>query len=427
MYDEQAKKSSFAEFINHTASVSGHTVDQESYEKSCDRKALLEEISDLVANDLEKGGHTAYDENQNLTIVGASGETKEVKAYRNINIIPLVAQKNRARMLKCLEYFCETRVNDNQLRMWVFNLGARTPLGDVRDRIKLLHSNINRLAYEIKKKYGIDIFFRSTELGSVQKSEGVSNLHLHTHCLVKTPYLKDWSEVVSWINKRWRELCKLSPNSKWSVFKESGSIYKIREACKYVIKPMELMELSSSEICQLYEQTKGLHIVQARGDFKKARSNFKVTSSKPVRRWNGKEYEWRVVKNVNAKTDAEKELIRCAKLLEQNSSSDSQLEPADNVILSLLEPSCFFSPVFEPAFLVRNYTPKFFERHQSSSVSAVVAAYEDGKALHAAVAAGGQSVPYKVHNRTITVNTEPTAQPKGEDLQYILSKIHENT
>ena len=80
---------------------------------------------------------------------------------------------------------------------------------------------------------------------------------------------------------------------------------------------------------------------------------------------------------------------------------------------------------------MRNYTPKFFEHHLSevgsSTVTAVLEAYEDGKALHAAVAAGGQSVPYKVHNRTITVNSEQTDQQQGEVLQYILSKIQENT
>ena len=421
MYDQEAKKSSFAEFLNHTSTVSGHTIDQESYQKSCERDDLLVEISDMVANSLEKCGIPAYDPNSNLTIVGASGETKRVKAYRNNNLIPCVAKKNRAQMLKQLEYFCETRVNDNQLRMWVFNLGHRTQLGEVRERIQFLHSKLNRLTFEIKQKYGIDIFFRSTELGSVQKSEGVTNLHLHTHCLVKTPYLKDWSEAVSWINKRWRQLCGLSPNSKWSVFKESGSIYKIREACKYVIKPMELMELMDTELAELYGQLKGLHLVQAKGDFKDARSTFKITSTKPVRRFNGKEYEWRVVKSVNAKTDAEKELIRCAKLLEQQSSGESQLEPADNVILSLLEPSCYFSPEFEPAFLVRNYTPKFFEHHLSevgsSTVTAVLEAYEDGKALHAAAAAGGQSVPYKVHNRTITINSGKTPKQQGSELQ----------
>ena len=419
MYDEQAKKSSFAEFINHSSSVSGHTVDPESFEKKCERDDLLVEISDLVADDLEKCGIPAYDRNQHLTIVGASGQTKEVTSYRNINFLPKVAQKNRAQMLKCLEYFCEERVNDNQLRMWVFNLGPRTQLGEVRERIKFLHSNINRLAFEIQEKYGIDIFFRSTELGSVQKSEGVSNFHLHTHCLVKTPYLKDWSEAVSWINKRWRQLCGLSPNSKWSVFKESGSIYKIREACKYVIKPMELLEISAQEKCELYGQLRGLHLVQPRGEFKECRSNFKITSKRPVRRWNGEELVWRVITNVNRKTDAECELIKEAKLLATD--QDSQLEPKDDVILALLEPSCYFTPEFEPAFLVSNYTPDFFAKHVSisgsSTVTAVLQSYEDGKALHAAVAAGGQSVPYKVHNRTITINSGKTAKQQGSELQ----------
>ena len=143
MYDQQAKKSSFAEFLNHTVSISGHTLDQKIYQKSCERDDLLVEISEMVAASLEKCGIPAYDPNSNLTIVGASREIKRLKAYRNINLIPKVAQKNRAQMLKQLEYFCETRVNDNQLRMWVFNLGHRTQLGEVRERIQFLHSKLN--------------------------------------------------------------------------------------------------------------------------------------------------------------------------------------------------------------------------------------------------------------------------------------------
>ena len=430
MYGEEAKKSSFLEYLHHVTSVSGHEVDDETYEKSVERRDLKSEISEYVARQLEKGGVPAYDYNQTLHVVGASGNYKEIPSYRNIIFIPDVAGKRRAEMLKTLEYFCETKVNEKQLRMWVFNLGHRTRLSNVRERTMFLHKKLNQLAFEAKHKYGIEIFFRSTELGEMKKTEdNTPTFHLHTHCLVRTPYIQDWSEAISWVNRRWRKLCKLSPNSSWCVFKESGSIYKVREACKYVIKPMELLELNSSELCELFYQMKGLHLVQSRGDFKACRADLKVTSKKPVRRFNGEQVEWRIITNVNRKTDAERELIRVAKLCATGESA-----PRDNVILSLLEPSTFFSKTFEPAFLVSNFTPDFFRlqgwgRNEKAddipsqgwfpaTCSAVLDAYETGCAIREAVASGSVPGLYKVHNRSTTVKNGKTDKQKAADLTF---------
>ena len=80
-----------------------------------------------------------------------------------------VAKKNRSPRVKLLEYFLDqpdekTHLpNTHVCRMWVFNMGFTVGLDDIRDRTETLQRKLSRFSSELKKEWGIEFLFRSTE------------------------------------------------------------------------------------------------------------------------------------------------------------------------------------------------------------------------------------------------------------------------
>ena len=430
MFDDNHSKSSFRslqELIRRSAS---RQLPADELAKRQERKLQLKLDTFEVGMKLEEAGIPAFDRSQDISIVCAiTGEHEKVEQYRNICFLPSIAKKRRAAMLKKLQYFCQLEKNEGKVRMWVFNTGVRAGIAECDDRIRMLNRNVGILASELRDKFAIDIFFRATELGSVQKSKGRTTVHPHAHVLVKTPFVQDWSKAIAWVNARWRQLCDMSPNSTWKPFEESGKLRNVHEACKYVMKPSSLKLLSSEETAELYGALYKKHLVQPLGEFKTLCANIKKNGLRPVRMGN----RWQLVQNWNKKTDAETLARECPddedakQRIEEDywgdeledrlwHEEDHSGESPANQIISILPPSFYFGNRCAPALLVSKRTDSFLSQGCASSrvVEDLRIAYGEGVGSLLGDPPSFPS-PYRVHNRSIT-SDEPKEAPKDTTL-----------
>ncbi|QQL46077.1 hypothetical protein [Sulfuriroseicoccus oceanibius] len=180
------------------------------------------------------------------------------------------------------------------------------------------------------KRAGVQIVFRSTELGTMKRQEDLPTFHLHVHAIVqmtrKLPKA-EWSYLLQRVRGWWRHH-----------FKDSQEVHQAREVCKYVVKPPEIEALSGEELKALYEQTFRLHLVQCLGALKDQRKTFEENDTMPR-----KESErWVVVKNWNA----------------GRGKPSTSGKPSRNSIVCTLAPAAYLTNIKEPAAIILNYSDK---------------------------------------------------------------------
>jgi hypothetical protein len=221
--------------------------------------------------------------------------------------------------------------------MWVFTSGARCPIEAVADRIREVHRRISKLnAMPFMKAAGVSIVFRATELGSLQRVEGKPMFHIHCHAIVhlgsKLP--KDaWSLLLGKVREWWQ-----------FHFADARKIELAREACKYVVKPGDLLELSGPELKLLHDQLFKLHLVQALGLLREQRKSREDSDLRFHRVKSSQGTKLQVVPNWNARRQ-----VTAIK-----PSGGSSLD----TVLATLVPAPYFSRISEPAVIVMNRSKK---------------------------------------------------------------------
>lgn len=396
-------RSSFKSYLQLVGETTQRRISQEDFDDFQRQNRVLREQSLEIACRLEEGGVPAFDEEADVALVGLrTGEVRHFDAFRQINFIPSVAQKKRGPRLRVLEYYLDQQKGRKSHRMWTFNTGPRSLIGNVRQRVTELHRNLSRLASELRQGWGVDIIFRSTELGSMARQvDGLATFHVHAHCLVQTPYLNDWSGMLEWVQRRWREIVGLSPNGKWKVFEDSGKIFNPRELCKYCVKPTDVLQLNSAELCELQGQMFRLHLVQFSGSLQDVRRRLDDRGVRPVRRSRGDSWEWDVVPSWNRLPESVYEAIALTK------NAPIKPTPKDNRLLGLLTPAFFFDTLAEPAALVARYNGNFHALvSEHGRVRETCRMVEAAAERCAARRALGGPVPYTVHNGSETVRRE---------------------
>jgi hypothetical protein len=417
LFSKVSQASSFSTFVQLCIEQTGRECDPNVFTKIQEEREVLDEQSNQLALMLEAEGIPAFDHEADVSIVGlSSGQEQHLQAFRQITFLPSVARKKRAERLRMLNYYVDQPENRLSTRMWVFNLGRRVPLVKVRSRIQQLSRMVSSFATELRQKYNIDIIFRSTELGKIIKNgevnpksgnrimlegvpEGDPTFHIHAHCLVKTPYLKDWGSVIRWVNKRWREINNMDPAEKWQPFDESGKIVKVREVCKYVAKPSDLLQLGQTEVGDLFHQVKGLHLVQFSGSLQNQRRSLKDQGQRPVRRKKGANMGWDIVPTWNKLSDSVYEAIA------QTKKAKVKPTPKDNRVMAFLQPSFFFNVVAEPAVLVSRYNGDLSSLVQEHPKVCLVYDMCEGLREHSAGTANapGTPAPYTLDSWSKTV------------------------
>ena len=415
MQSQPLRKSSFQHYLDICKDRVGDYIEQGAFfEQQLTRKQLREQSLE-IANKLESVGVPAFEKDTDISLVGlASGESIQLDSFRQINFIPSVAKKKRSSRLKVLEYYLDLAdekdhlPNSHKCRMWVFNMGWRVGLGGIRERSKQLHRKISKLASEAKAKFGIEFLFRSTELGSLSHStNNEATFHVHSHVLVKCPKIADWSGCLRWVNSRWRKMCHMSPNQKWSPFNDAGKIRNARELCKYIVKPADILQLTPSELKELYVETFNLHVVQFSGALQALRNQLDRSHVKPVRRNKGESWSWQLMPSVNRKADTYGTTLD---LVEDVNQPESLEVNKWNQVYAVLHPSFYFTTHAEPAVLVSKYTgclsDLLDESNQCTDIRNALLEV-DGKTCGVPQDAINYSRQlYNVHNKSITVQTD---------------------
>ncbi len=317
------------DYLEIVAAESGREVPAEIFEKKKAERDLLMAQSIHIAGMLESVGVKAYGESK-LTMVGLlTGIEEPLIDFRNIVFIPAVAKRKRNRMLGDLEYFIQ---NHPFSRMWVFTSGDRCPIEAVADRIREVHRRISKLnAKPFMKTAGVTIVFRATELGSLQRVEGKPTFHIHCHAIIHLGHKlrkEAWSLLLGKVREWWH-----------FHFADARKIEMAREACKYVVKPGDLLQLSGPELKALHDQLFKLHLVQTLGPLLDQRRVREDTDQRFHRVKSSLGTELVSVGNWNTRPSAT--VTRCAK-------------PGRDTVLATLVPAPYFSRITEPAVIVLN-------------------------------------------------------------------------
>ncbi len=202
-----------------------------------------------------------------------SGIVVRQEQMRRIMFLPGVAARVRAPLLKQLSAFIQ---DHPYARMFTFTSGPRTLLYRLRDEIKDFHRALSKLAWWMRHKWGVEMVFRSTELGRPEvradgaddaragmidrDEQGRSALHVHAHTLVwqRRPMKKDqWARFMRAVWKKWG-----------GIWDDGRAVRDVRELCKYVTKPKAVLELTDPELAELYLQLRGLKLICAMGTLK---------------------------------------------------------------------------------------------------------------------------------------------------------------
>jgi hypothetical protein len=313
----EAEHARFAEAEKQFAqSVEEETGNGVSFEEWSERKEARETMrkqSHDIAARLEAGGTIAYrsDEYQLLIWHVFSQEAETVPAFRRLCFIPQVAAMVRAQKLAALEHFLDC---NPYCRFWTFTSGPRVPLSGLHDRIVSLHSRLNVLNKELRRRYACELVFRSTELGTIETKEtagkakalraarfahkaevekaiaagrpipvwtrakqtqyddpagsierdettGELCFHPHAHCVLKMPHRlapEVWSEMLRFVWDHWGD--------HWD---DAKIIEDAREAVKYCLKPGDVADLAPADLCALEKAIRGLRLVTPMGVLKK--------------------------------------------------------------------------------------------------------------------------------------------------------------
>ena len=344
-------------FAQAVEDETGLCVEEHDWRERMAERAELLRQSHVIANKLECGGTQAYrtDEYQMHIVSIFSGHVEQIPGFRRICFLPAVAAMVRAQKLAALEYFLERHPF---CRFWTFTGGKRVPLSGLRERVENLHARLNELNKELRRRYGAELVFRATELGSVEtpasagrararrearaahrkaveaakaagqplpvwtraketqfadeagrldRDEATGELlfHPHAHCVLRLPCRLEketWAEMLRFVWEFWGD--------HW----DDGAIIKdAREACKYVTKPGEMANLEPAELCALEKALHGLRLVTPMGVLKKE-IRARKDAGETLRRFRTPEgMVWRVVEDHNRQlstTDEEKDFNR---------------------------------------------------------------------------------------------------------------------
>lgn len=302
------------------------------------RRDKLTEQSNAMADALERCGISARLDRGNLAFVGlVSGIVHRIEQFRNINLIPDVAQKNRVIYQRELAFFLE---NHEFARYAVITYGQRVAShAGLRAAMSDFGRKISKWAKLCRDDYGINVIARIFEFP--RDEDGTYHLHAN---IVYEPIRKLQ-------NHRWQAFLRFTHEFFGTVWKDCGRIENLDELVKYPFKPESLKGASDHELAWLQGELHKMRIFSAFGDFAKWRRAYKDQGLKIVTH-KGQPVMMRketfVVRDEDKRHHEDKD--------RQDLDRDTgELKNPENMVYAVTVP-CFMSgPVKEPYVLVKDY------------------------------------------------------------------------
>ena len=284
--------------------------------------------SHVLAQRLEAAGVPAYRKDGTSLWVYwiCSGQSEELARFRRICFLPSVAAQVRAAKLAALEFFLQ---KNPFCRFWTFTSGPRVGLDSVRSRIEWLHGRLNALNQFLRRRFQVELVFRSTELGTVEfdddgngraekaagrietDQDGAPLFHPHAHCVMQSlrGFIPpaEWSRMFEEIWDFWRDEDGAQLNWDGGRRGQPGTIRNARECCKYVTKPGDMVKLSGEDLRKTFEALEGLKLVQPLGSLRKEIARRRTEKKRLVRQPTPEGSVWREVFDWNKHAETTEE------------------------------------------------------------------------------------------------------------------------
>jgi hypothetical protein len=409
------------DYLRISARNSGQIMAPAAKAKRDAEKAEQRRLDQAIIDKLNAGGLDLRGGRQMYFVHLCSGEVEVIPATPSCNFLPSAAARKRNPLLRHVGYFmghfyrpdeayiaskgrrgrAPARVCGPELRMWVVDNGVDVTVEKVRAACQDLSRQISNLnAEEWFKALGLEIVWRSTELGSMTSTakprkkdgqwgvesvhdgrvqwfpcedEGTAKEYARTllATLAKLEGFEKRNKDGKWLYHPHAHLIvkmhrKLTPDE-WTTmlrrvqaffpgrFQESGAIRKQREVCKYFAKHTDLERHSPAELVALYHAMHRLHLAQPMGELKREIRMFKDHKKRlaAVSGEDGGAAQLQIVNNWNAHADGEKD--EDVEKMEEAAKLDSDGTPC-NVLVARLSPMPDSQGVYEPVALVAGLT-----------------------------------------------------------------------
>lgn len=290
------------------------------------RQKLLQMQQDRYADILEAAGISVRVDSNISMISDVTKQVEDLQSYRNINFLPLVAQKNRRKILYPVQHFLENEA-DSYWRYAVITSGTRCTIDELSERQ-------DDFKYRVKEWRRLAARHHDIEFGLVGWEYTINEdglFHFHANILFKPPFMRDGGKSFYNFSRKYL--------GTW--WKDAGRIENIRELVKYPFKPSELDYLSEEDIVKLFYATFGRRFFEVLGPIAEHRNYIK-----------DKGYKY-------FGSQGQIKLRKSEPLMKTEKSKDEfDRSSPENIILARIPPNfsnCLWS---ESSTLVMNYNPK---------------------------------------------------------------------
>lgn len=233
--------------------------------------AQIAKQSERIAYKLEKSGFNPYLSGENtISMVGLiSGAIFGLSKYRNVNIIPEVAQRNRQPLLQQFDLFLKENPKIRRYaRYMVVTSGPRFHLDQFPERLAAFNKQLGRY-FAISTNAEIDVILCSIEF-TVDEDRSI-NLHAN---IVSAPRKafgpQGWS--------KWLDTTRSHFDGQ--MLHDAGRVKDTKEIIKYVCKYNEIAGLDGTSTAFIAETLHKKQMVRPLGHFREWRMKLKDNGQK---------------------------------------------------------------------------------------------------------------------------------------------------
>lgn len=215
-------------------------MEAERWAENGERRDLLRVQTDRYADILERFGVQARLDRLVTALGGSTGGVDWAEGFRNTNVLPLVASRNRRSVLRDLQYWM-MHVVGRPVRYGVVTFGANVDLyGPLREATQAGQRRISKWAAWARDEFGVNVVGR---FGEMTVNEALS-LHPHANTIywLDRPVSKD----------RWKAFLTGSWSRFGARWKDNGVVRDASEIVKYFAKGDDL-SLLADMACQVRE------------------------------------------------------------------------------------------------------------------------------------------------------------------------------
>ena len=267
----------------------------------------------------------------------ATGSLKEVEVWRELRMLPAIAQRERRPMLNALRYYLEAvsrrdAKGQTYCRYLVITSGGRLPYGgDLRRRIEGLQRLISRWAVISRDIHGVHVIYRGTEM-----TLEATGAHVHANVVVEPENFmgeRAWADYQAAMRRHF---------GTW--VRDNGRVKDPKEIVKYVCKPTQLKRyiFDHSDENERFDRIEWIY-----------RALYKTRLVAPL----GAMRElWQQIEEDKLKPCSVKNQIRLVPKFEPGPRSKEKKPLGENVILSQMLSNRIHTPWAEPSVLIFGYT-----------------------------------------------------------------------